>query len=159
MYRKCRKQVTQTIHKEIVILKHAEYGEIHHHIAYRVTASQIIFATVEIALYNQATKIAAASGKRYQKQETPIPPAIKHIAGNSHKQILPLLTAKHKPVEQKHQRKKQYEWQRYKRHIKAIQTTYLKAKLIVFLQTTNPKPNFPFKPHPQKHTAPTKSPP
>ena len=88
MYRKCSKQVNQTIHKEIVILKHAEYGEIHHHIAYRVTASQIIFATVEIALYCKATKIAAASGKRYQKQETPIPPAIKHIADNDYKQIL-----------------------------------------------------------------------
>ena len=88
MYRKCCKQVTQTIHKEIVILKHAEYGEIHHHIAYRVTASQIVFATVEIALYNQATKIAAARGKRYQKQKTPIPPAIKHIADYNYKQIL-----------------------------------------------------------------------
>ena len=110
-----RHQIVHTVNEKIVVFKHAQNGEIHQNIQ---RGDAFLNTSLAIkALYPHATGITAHRGEKNQAQKTPIPPAIKHIAGNSHKQILPLLTAKHKPVEQKHQRQKQYELQRYKRHI------------------------------------------
>jgi hypothetical protein len=66
--------------------------------------------------YQQPTYITTECCKCYQYQETPVPPAIEHIACDNDQQILPTSPTKHKPIEQEHYRQEQQKLERIEEH-------------------------------------------
>ena len=112
--------VRKRCYEKVIILEHPKDQQIHDDIQHVDRLRLAWFFTESI--YQQAADITAQRRKCDQKQEPPVPPAVKHIRSDHHEQILQLqVLAEHEPVQQKYHRQKYCEFQRVEQH----QTIYL----------------------------------
>ena len=87
-------QPIQTFGKEAEVLEAGKNGHIERDVTSRNETP------VPSALYEGPAKIAAQRGDDNQEQEAPVPPAIEHVAGKQHKQVLPAQPLRQCPVNQ-----------------------------------------------------------
>ena len=96
--------------EEVVVLEHCQDAEVEDN----VQPHPCFGCFLRLGLtYEKAATPRAERGERYQQQETPVPPAVEHIARHHNKGILqfqlPLRLAdeavEDKPIEQKNYRK------------------------------------------------------
>ena len=101
--------------------KRAEDAEVDHDIG--STHGPLAHALSLKALDEYATHVAAQRGEGNEQQETPVPPAIEHIAGDQQQHVLPPPATEHEPIEQEHYRQKYQECNRVKQHIASVEAS------------------------------------
>jgi hypothetical protein len=104
----------QVLYEEVIVFEHSQDADVQHDVG---STHCFLHSSLSLIMFNsQSAEKAAQRGECYQKQESPVPPAIKHIAGTDDEEVLQLALAEDKPVEQEHCWQEYQEFKRIEEH-------------------------------------------